>query len=359
MCNTSRLALSLAVLHPEAALKRISSLTLGALLFAATSGPGVAGVWWFEQRAYHPPLIAGIREAHVSALAYGRSDRFAFQVEADDPRQVWDIDLGHEIPIFGWDAGTPHVARVPAGTWGFGLWIPIDFHMTEDFVDTSNPIINTDYRFGVTAKAQRGIADDVWMSLRVAAGHESTHLGDEFSLAASREFVDTFERINVSWEFLDLSVLGEWHRENPMGASVVSVRIGLTSTLPLEDTYYSTDDDSATESALGPVVESRNWIDPYLGVEAEWEGVLGDWGPYASLELRHRSVYDYHRSSEDVSERRQPSANLIVGLKQSTGRRGLAIASPFVRIYHGVNPHGQFRNQRDFTVYGLGLRMAY
>ena len=59
------------------------------------------------------------------------------------------------------------------------------------------------------------------------------------------------------------------------------------------------------------------------------------------------------------SEERQASVNLIVGIKKNgTGKGGVGRASPFVRFYRGVNPHGQFRNQKDFTELGIGVRLV-
>lgn len=40
---------------------------------------------------------------------------------------------------------------------GLGVWLPIAFHMAEDFKDESNPIVDTDYRFGVMLKSQIGL----------------------------------------------------------------------------------------------------------------------------------------------------------------------------------------------------------
>ncbi len=335
--------------------RRASAALLGAALWVCVgpSGHLAAQGWWsFEDRDYFAPLTSGVREPHVSALAIAWADRMAYLVEDEDPRRVWDIDLGVELPIAGWELGIAQGGRVSEGGLGIGLWLPIDFHMIEDFVDVSNPIVNTDYRFGGALKLQYGLTPERFLGLRVMAGHESTHLGDEFSVAGLREFPDTFERINVSWEFLDLGVLYE-----DLYGPVWSARVGVTTTLPFRDSYYSVDALSATQSALGPVTESSRWVDPYFGLEAEWEEALGSWGPYVSGEARWRSIYDYHKSEPEADEDRQLSFNLVVGVRKAGGG-ALGRASPFVRLYHGVNPHGQFRNQDDYTQFGIGLRLV-
>jgi hypothetical protein len=278
-----------------------------------------------------------------------------FMVSDKSPRRVWDIDVGAELPVFGWESEASLSGRMPKGAIGVGVWIPIDFHMIEDFVDDSGPIVNTDYRFGVMGKLQYGLSSEEWLALRVHIGHESTHLGDEFSIVGQRAFRRTFERINVSWEYLDVGVLYE--------RPVWSLRGGVTTTLPFGDSYYETGPGSITESPLGPVTESKNWIDPYLGFEATQDQAFGansgvGWDLYYSGELRWRSVYDYHKARPDEGEDRQASVNLIAGVKKNGTAKGFGRASPFVRFYYGVNPHGQFRNQKSYKQYGIGLRLV-
>jgi hypothetical protein len=317
-------------------------------LFLMLPPPVQAGKWTFEGRKYYDPLTAGVREPQTSALALAKVTRMAFMVEDDNPRLAWDIDLGVELPLFGWESEDSLGGRVSDGEFGVGLWVPIDFHMIEDLVDDSAPIINTDYRFGGIIKLQYGLSADEWLAMRIFVGHESTHLGDEFSIIGQRVFPRSFERINVSWEFLDVGMLYE--RET------WSVRGGVTATLPFRDTYYQTGPGTVTRSPIGSVTESTNWIDPYAGFEAEWE--KPKWTSYLSGELRWRSVYDYHKVRPDAAEERQSSVNLIAGLKKTGNDNGFGRASPFARFYYGVNPHGQFRNQKDFKEFGIGLRLA-
>lgn len=323
------------------------------LILVATASVAQPEWWSFESHPYFDPLIAGVREPHISALVPARFDEMPLMVEKGT-RLGWDIDLGGELPIFGRESAA-NTGDVGDGEWGWGVWIPIDFHMIEDFRDESAPIVNTDYRFGAMFKYRRGLANERWLAARLHVGHESTHLGDEFAIHAQTS--PAFERINVSWEYLDATALYEWRR----GQRVWSVRGGVTTTLPFGDSYYQTGPGSVTESRIGPVTESTNWWDPHLGIDFKREELFFNdtFDLYASTEIRWRSVYDYHKADPDDAEDRQTSVNLIVGIKKTgSGRGGIGRASPFFRFYHGVNPHGQFRSQKSFTEWGFGVRLV-
>lgn len=146
-------------------------IVLALLLFASWAGAqeeeeGEGGRWWlFENRRYYPALIAGVREPHLSALALGSGDKIEFQISEESPRRIWDIDVGAEIPLFGWE--NTDMRRIGKGKKGFGLWIPIDFHVLEDFADASAPIVNTDYRFGGMVKLQYGLSDHSSVAARL------------------------------------------------------------------------------------------------------------------------------------------------------------------------------------------------
>jgi hypothetical protein len=323
---------------------------VAAILLLASAWNAEAAVqrWWFDDRRYYEPLIAGVREPHLSALAFGHGTKMSFQVSDADPRSIWDIDVGGELPIAGLEWGETKNGRVEGGGFGIGLWIPIDFHMISDHDDRSGPIVNNDYRFGGMVKAQYGLTAMRAVATRLHVGHESTHLGDEFSIVGQRSFRDSFERINVSWEYADLGALYE-----DIGAKFpFSVRAG--ATYNLRGSYYEVGPDSITESRVGPVVPSHNRCDPYAGIDVKKEEAIGRWDVYASAEMRWRTVYDYHRASRDIGEERQMSWNLILGTKLN----GTNKASPFVRLYRGVNPHGQFRNQKDYSELGIGIRLV-
>ena len=94
------------------------------------------------------------------------------------------------------------------------------------------------------------------------------------------------------------------------------------------------------------------------GVSHSGTALLGSLWPFVSLDLRHRTRYDYNRPTDDALEETQWSVNLLLRLRRAD-RRFLQKGLPelYVRFYQGVKPHGQFRSQRNYTVVGVGLHV--
>lgn len=336
----------------------ITALARGAILSAAIvafvlSSTAEAKIWGLEDREYFDPHIAGPREATVKILFPASSPAFPY-AQTEGRRLVWDISLGKEIPLIGYETSSSKYNSLGKGDWGCGLWLPVGFHMIEDLNgDDSSPILDTDYRFGLMLKGRFTLADQFWLKLRASVGHESTHVGDEFSLAAQRAEPRTFTRINVShedWDFtagLDF-ILSEKHE--------IHVLLGLVGLVRPSHGYYSTDL-LETNGAVVPV--SHNNLEPYLSAEYFFlKSMLGTWAPWVSLDLRYRSVYDYTRADASIPEERNISTNFLVGLRNQERKRGeKGAVDVYLRVYYGVNPAGQFRSQDGYLLYGFGIHV--
>ena len=305
-------------------------------------------VWGLRDFDWYDPLVAEPRAARI-AVNFGGTDAFEYSIEPGQ-RFVWDIHLGRELPMVAFTSGI-NPGTFAAGDWGVGLWAPVSFHMIEDFKDPSAPIINTDYRFGTMVKARYALSPERYIAARfVPWAHESTHLGDEFSLTAEERFPDTFERINVSYEYWEYGIGYETPR--------YSIRTGGLQPWG-DDGYYS---DHLLEPGGRTIPPSHSNFEPSFG--AEYRHPHRDdrlWAPFVSLDTRHRILYDYHKPSSDTPEERQWSTTLAAGIRTSpagTTAARLALTHIYVRVYHGVNPHGQLRNQGDFTVISAGFNFA-
>jgi len=326
-------------------------------------------VVWLRDREWFLPAIADPKPAAMTFAFPMLSDAFEFS-QKPGRRVTWDVSVGQEIPIVVIENFTP--STPVQGRWGVGLWTAISFHVLEEFKDPSAPIINTDYRFTLaTLKVRRvqrspgGLGENNADYLDVKADlyhHESTHLGDEFVIGAIRRFPG-FERINVSYEFWDVGVSYEWRRRTDPGGESDAyfrsmVRGGLIGVWPHSGGYYS---DHTLEVDSRRVSRSKRNLEPYLQFEywAPHPTSAGAdrprrWAPFVSVDARHKTVYDYLKASDEVSEDKQWSLNLLVGLR-TEAESPLSLKDIYARFYHGVNPHGQLRNQRDYTAFGFGV----
>jgi hypothetical protein len=305
--------------------------------------------WALEDQPFYLPFRAEPRAAQINITALAYSQEFPF-LQKPGKRQVWDISLGKELPIFGrfTGVGGPELA---AGDWWWGVFLPVGFHMVEDFKDPSAPIINTDYRFGASFKYMRGLGNRWSLGFKLEPfGHESTHLGDEYSLAARREYED-FYRVNVSYEFWDFAV----HAAKERDADAWRLQGGVVG-LWGDNGFYSYD---LSETGGRELTLSNRRFEPYFDLERlPRRGWLGSWNWFLSLDLRDKIVYGYFRESRDEKEERQLSLNLMLGLmpaERTFDQRG--ISDFFIRFYYGVNPNGQFRSEKDYFLIGIGLHV--
>ena len=339
---------------------KLPSLVTGILMFL-TTGPAwaqsearpcclPAATWGLEDRDYFNPLSSEPRAARTAVDFPGLSDRFPFSKTDQPTHLVWEITLGREIPLWGRETqnrGGLGLRR--PGDWGFGVWLPISFHMIEYMDGDSNPIVNTDYRFGGMLKVSRTIKNGLDLHGRFGFGHESTHLGDEFTIFAE-DLHDDFERINVSWEY--------WEVAAGIETSSFSGRGGYIGVIG-EDGFYSDHPLESVENQRIIPVSTRNY-EPWIGLEYRSSTPMcWDYRLFASADLRQRTVYDYHRRPDEDNEA-QLSLNFILGFRPPRVESGSRVLREFFfRFYHGVNPHGQFRMQTDYMYLGAGVRFGF
>jgi hypothetical protein len=380
---------------------------------AASASASVAGAqagplkrqWrneWFRDRDYFDPLIAEPRAPQIAFTFPAWIPELRFSVEPGT-RLAWEVSLGREIPIFA-RANFDEATRALKGSQGFGLWVDVSFHMIEDMgKDPSNPIINTDYRFSLAKlKYYRVISVSPiapgakpvrrWKSIAFRGDlyhHESTHLGDEFVINAQGAHPDEFERQNVSFEFYDIAGAFNWERGDGLRHSI---RGGTTGLVKPSHGYYS--DHTLEFPTRRDVVKSKRNFEPYIQYEffaphrtrstADPVGAPATpvvpgagtpapplldpgagaferparWAPFVSMDLRQRIVLDFNKTSADIKEDTQWSVNLLAGYRSQPGNFRLAIKEIYARVYHGVNPHGQLRNEKDYWLAGFGVNFA-
>jgi hypothetical protein len=340
--------------------------------FAAPAGvEAQTSAWHLEEHHYFDPILAEPRGAQTSVLFPGAATSVPFAV-FDRRSLVWDISLGRELPILGFSSnkGGESPVGVPPHGFGLGLWFPLSFHMIEDMgKDPSNPILNTDYRFGGLVKAQWGLPGSTgfWSSAHVGAklqfGHESTHIGDEFTLGALRTHAATFLRVNVSYEYYEVAGSFEPNIGND-GQYQLKVRAGTIWLWRPADGWYSPD---LLQPYGNLIARSRRNHEPYAQFEVYRQPTgTSRLGVIVSADCRDRTIYQYVPSASNVQlsddEPTQWSVNVLAGIRHVRSGSGLAgRISPtyYLRFYRGVNPNGQFRSQSDFNEVGFGVQFGF
>jgi hypothetical protein len=300
---------------------------------------------FFRDRPYYEPLFAEPRPARTMILIPAWSEEFPDSVQKGS-RFAWQISLGDELPIMTF-SNQESDGPVEKGKWGIGLWIPIAFHVIEDFKDESNPIVDTDYHFGFMTKFQWCcLGDRVRLGIRyVPWKHESTHLGDEYTIFAVQN--PLFERVNVSHEDWEYGVSFEGDGLLNDDDSWVARHGGLA---PRGSGGYYSDHLLGNDQAT--LTPSQKNFEPSFGFEyrtAEWRGRQN----YVSVDVRNKLIYIYHQTPQNP-EQRQLSWNIQVGRAVPPGTTGVPLKSYFVQVYRGVNPYGQLRSQKDFWSAGFG-----
>jgi len=340
-------------------------------ILSATDAAAQKTIWALENHGYYNSILAEPRAAQTMVLFPAGADSFPFAVN-EGAGLVWDISVGHEVPIVGFSTskGTESPTGVAAGAFGLGIWMPLSFHVIEDMgKDDSNPILNTDYRFGGLLKAQWGLPDNTagWSSAHVAAkfqfGHESTHLGDEFTLGALRVHAADFIRVNVSYEYYDLG--GAFEPNVGMdGRYQIKVRAGDIWLWRPKNGWYGPE----LLQPYGRFVagSSRNH-EPYTQFEI-YRAPSGNstLGFILSADVRNRTIYQYvdvpDAARTNPREPTEWSTNVMGGVRQvraGAGMMGKLSPTYFLRFYHGVNPNGQFRSQSGFREFGFGVHFDF
>ena len=231
------------------------------------------------------------------------------------------------------------------------------------------PILNVDYRLGIPEIYLVRRFNNRYLKnalLRVSLiQHESTHIGDEIALYRANAQIPLV-RINVSYESGELSLT----INDPFGttSSNHSATIGAKFLYPVfnDSGYYFLNPGEGDPAFLE---RSRRWIEGY--VRYQFDGVtgplrIGNFYPVVSAELRNRVRFSYSSFAVDPltpegwreirsSEKYVPCLNLYAGWKDrghagKPGRLGV-----YLRYYTGINPHGQFRNNPEYSFAGLAV----
>lgn len=335
--------------------------------------------YFLEDYQYYKPMIGDIRDPH-NHMRFYRDDALTFTDSTDNLHRLWDVSFGENFPLFGFDfsqAAQQGALRRP----GIAFFIDGAAHMLLDFDAPSSAVINTDFRVG------GGVSTRLWLpfnclSLRYRYFHESTHLGDEYTLlgvsksevAQAEKGDDKFRRYNVSYEAHELygaiDRYAKWKKalKIPLLARPrLSYARAYTGVRRMKHTSYTGVDSSFTSKNIDPLLASSKY-EYQVGGELFFRG----WRPAQAKEREGASWLSrllafqyfvmaadlYQRDQYDVtSPERRLSTNITLGVVYGGYFEGIGDEGQFepkskstvrwlLNYYNGVNPHGQFRQEK-------------
>jgi hypothetical protein len=213
------------------------------------------------------------------------------------------------------------------------------------------PVINTDYFFGLKAAAVKYMDNPYIRNIGlkvVPVFHESTHIGDEFSIHGYND-LPGFRRVNVSYEAWEIAAV--INDPDTIKSNLISAKVGFHGLWNTSKGYYTTDS-LETKGVLAPPSEKNYEYYLQLNLQRTRGFLCSDrWMNIVSIEANNRLKFSY---DEAVKETRSWNINLYLGWKYMSQKSGHNVGF-FFRYYAGIMPYGQFRNTGGYRYAGLSI----
>ncbi len=322
-------------------MKLITITLLANILALVVANIAFAQVEAFTSRAFYKPFVSEISST-LNQVHIG-STQNNFPTGAKLNSNLMEVHLGTDIPVlYGQNS-----------QFNWALSAPVSLHVLwAAFEETTAPIVNNDYRFGMSFTGikylNKGFVQNIAVKITPFA-HESTHLGDELTIFGTQH-PDQFYRINVSYEYYELGLC--LNDPDTLSGNVLSVKAGFMGLLNPQKGYYSSFENETYQQTIH---SSRRWCEYYLQVNyVKTQGLLttATWHPELSIEARNRVKYNYQ--STDLEDRVW-CINAYAGYSyRPKNKKVLKSVGHYFRYYNGINPHGQFRNG-NYTFAGYAI----
>jgi hypothetical protein len=292
----------------------------------------------FTGRDFNKPFVSEI-SSPLNNLSFGKVNTNKVSGRGVKKLTVNEVHLGIDIPLI----------LSQKGKLSWALSIPVSSHMVwYPLEETTAPIINTDYRFGLSFTGHYKLGNPLIKNISFEIkpfAHESTHLGDEFTISGFQD--DTsFYRVNVSYEYYEFSFT--FNDPEVLNENTLSLRCGFMGLINPHKGYYTLSQNEIGHNTLYP---SKRWGEVYF--DLNYRKVSGSltgkhWQPNISLELRNRIKYNYGGTER---ESRIWCVNTYAGYCYIPKKiNTIKSIRHFIRYYNGLNPYGQFRNGTCFFI---------
>jgi len=301
--------------------------------------------YFFRDAPILKPFLSEIRSTAMKAelARLNKLDENYYLSEYAN-RPFVEVHLGTELPVYYL---VNRQTGIKFSTCGYvGNILLIDM-----FEKTTSPVINTDYFFGLKSAAIKYMDHTRIRNLGlklVPIFHESTHLGDEFSIHGYHG-LSGFRRINVSYEAWEIAAV--LNDPDTIQSNLFSAKVGMQGLWNAAQGYYSTDS-LETKGVTAPL--SKKNYEYYI--QLNWQRTKGllcseRWMNVLSVEASNRLKFSY---DEAVEEQRSWNFNLYFGWKYISEKSGRHVGF-FFRYYAGIMPNGQFRDTGGFRYAGLSV----
>ncbi len=255
-----------------------------------------------------------------------------------------ESNIGVSIPILNYYDYSKKLKVISSGYVGMNVLVDL-------YGPPTAAVINTDYfmgfRTGLLKYTEHEFVRNLGVSL-IPLFHESTHLGDEYSLHGYQKVPD-FKRINLSHESWELAfVLND---PDTIQSNLLSLKTGIQGLWNVADGYYFAD---SLEVKGAEIPDSENNLEFFFNLN--WQRTSGflcsnKWKNILTVEARNRTRFSY---DVNIQEQRTWNFNVYFGWlytnTKSERKPGL-----FFRYYNGIIPHGQLRNTDEFHFVGLSI----
>ena len=314
------------------------------------SSVGAQG-YFLKDFQYFRPIVADLRTSQNHVRIY-RAGEVPFS-NSTSQGDHWFVDgsFGERFSLLGYSFSTPD--QEPFRNPGMSLFVDGAAHVLIDLNTESRDVINADYRIALGVALRVPFAPFLAFQYRFI--HESSHIGDEYTLFASLQ--PGFRRYNVSYEANDLYAAID-HRASQVRSGLAQPFISYMRAFAGFRRLNTDRHDGFTglfepaspvllaaqqEYHVGGELYFRGWQPPEQRADSGWWSRLfafQNW--FIATDLKRENRYDSQEPE------RTWSVNVVLGLifGESLGVTGERTTRWEISYYNGVNPNGQFRQDK-------------
>jgi len=319
------------------------------LLFSLLSSLFAQEFTFFTPEYFGKPFVSDIRSSILKFEEGFVNDLGEFYYYPGyQQRLISEGHVGGDIPVVSYRraVGDASFKSTFLLTGAFNLII-------DSLEPTARMVLNTDYWLGPEFRSvlyhpalKKFKLRNLGLNL-IPMYHESTHLGDEFVIDGLNHGPD-FYRVNVSYESWVIALT--LNDPDTLKGNVFSTRLGLQGVWWPADSYYQYKPEETQGQDLLPSNDHLKYWVQFNWRRTKGLGASERFHQVNSLEIRRRIKYGY---TADDPEKVVWNVNGYFGwVYNSDSYRKVG---GFLRVYYGINPHGQFRNIDNFYFIGLSL----